>query len=165
MRIRMLLAWVIAFAAIIMTIADIDQERASRTAAAASQNGNVWNSTMLWYPTLSEAGDAIAGLLNQIDATCSLDVDPVQATNGAGPEGTVYAFSVNWACPSEGLSGSVWQSSMFWYPTLGEAGDALAAQMNMIDAACATDIDSVQATNGVGPEGTVYAFLVTWACV
>lgn len=132
--------------------------------SSAQEPPAVWNSAMVWQPGLVESGDAIAELVNQIDAACNVDVDPVQASGGAGPEGAVYAFSVNWACPSGGAGVSTWNSAMVWQPTLGEAGDAMSALVNQIDASCAVDVDPVQASGGTGPEGPVYAFVVTWAC-
>lgn len=67
--------------------------------SSAQEPPAVWNSAKIWQPTLGEAGDALAELVNQIDASCVVDVDPVQASGGAGPEGPVYAFAVTWACP------------------------------------------------------------------
>lgn len=132
----------------------------------AQQAPATWNSAMLWQPTLSEAGQAMSELVNQIEASCSVDVDTVMATNGAGPEGPVYAFVVTWACPSDAAqtTSGVWNSAMLWRPTLGEAGDAMSELVNQIDAPCAVDADPVTATNGTGPEGPVYAFVITWAC-
>jgi hypothetical protein len=37
-------------------------------------------------------------VLNEIDGSCLVDVDPVTTTSGTGPEGTVYAFIVSWSC-------------------------------------------------------------------
>jgi hypothetical protein len=53
---------------------------------------------MIWRPTLEEAGLALAEWVNQIEASCNVDVDTVTAINGSGPEGDVYAFAVTWAC-------------------------------------------------------------------
>jgi hypothetical protein len=52
---------------------------------------------MLWRPTLEEAGEALAEVINQIDASCSVDIDPVVAPERAS-EGPVYAFAVTWTC-------------------------------------------------------------------
>ena len=134
-------------------------------AGSAQQSGSTAQSAMLWYPSLAEAGDAIAGLVNQIDAGCAVDVDPVVSTNGAGPEGAVYAFAVTWGCAdAASADGGTWLSSMLWYPNLTDAGDALAGLINQIDASCTIDTDRVASTNGAGPEGIVYAFAVTWSC-
>lgn len=138
----------------------------SSPAEAAQASEATWNSAMLWEPTLAGAGEALAGLVNQIDASCSVDVDSVMTTNGADPQGSVYAFAISWTCPAtaEETSGSGWNSAMIWQPTLTEAGEALAALLNEIDASCSVDVDPVQAASGAGPEGPVYAFAVTWAC-
>jgi hypothetical protein len=66
--------------------------------SAAQPAPATWNSTMIWQPTLEDAGIALAELVNQIDASCSVDVDPVVPANGEGPEGPVYAFAVTWTC-------------------------------------------------------------------
>jgi hypothetical protein len=68
------------------------------TPAHVQAQSGAWNSTMIWRPTLEEAGLALAEWVNQIDASCDVDVDNVTAINGAGPEGDVYAFAVTWAC-------------------------------------------------------------------
>lgn len=132
----------------------------------AQQDGPTWQANVFWYPSLEESGIALAELVNQIDASCSVDVDPVVAANGSGPEGAVYAFAVTWRCPA-GIAETpenTWQSAMLWQPTLADAGNALAELVNQIDAACSVDVDPVVATNGSGPEGPVYAFVATWAC-
>lgn len=67
-------------------------------AVVSAQDQQTWNSTMIWAPTLEEAGLSLAEFVNEIDANCSVDVDPVSATNGDGPEGPVYAFAVTWSC-------------------------------------------------------------------
>jgi hypothetical protein len=67
-------------------------------AVAAQEASSTWNSTMVWRPTLEEAGIGLAEVVNRIDASCSVDVDPVVPTDGTGPEGTVCAFAVTWAC-------------------------------------------------------------------
>jgi hypothetical protein len=138
----------------------------AQATSAVRQDGPVWNSAMVWQPTLPDAGLALADLVNQIDATCHVDVDPVVTTAGSGPEGAVYAFAVTWGCPAGAaeVPTSVWNSALIWQPTLADAGDALAAHLNEIDATCAVDVDTIVAANGTGPEGPVYAFLVTWAC-
>ena len=53
---------------------------------------------MFWRPSLEKAGIGLAEIVTQIDASCMVDVDPGLPTNGSGPEGTVYAFAVTWAC-------------------------------------------------------------------
>ena len=65
---------------------------------SAQTQGGTWNSTTIWRPNLADAGLALAEFVNQIDATCFVDVDPITSTNGAGPEGPVYAFAVTWSC-------------------------------------------------------------------
>src|SRR5690606_16204544 len=91
--------------------------------SAAQQPPATWLSTVIWQPTLADAGIALAEFVNQIDATCSVDVDPVMAANGTGPEGSVYAFAVTWACPPGAAQAGVstWLSTMIWRPTLEEA--------------------------------------------
>ncbi len=76
----------------------IERRDSSAPAVAAQGASLTWNSTMVWRPTLEEAGIGLAEVVNQIDASCSVDVDPVVPTDGTGPEGTVYAFAVTWAC-------------------------------------------------------------------
>lgn len=139
---------------------------AAQATSAVRQTAMVWNSAMIWQPTLPDAGVALAELVNQIDATCNVDVDPVVATDGSGPEGAVYAFTVTWGCPTGAAEAptNVWNSALIWQPTLADAGNALATHLNEIDATCSVDVDTVVAANGTGPEGPVYAFLVTWAC-
>jgi hypothetical protein len=58
----------------------------------------------------------------------------------------------------------VWFSTVVWRPTLADAAIALAEFVNEIDSSCAVDVDPVMTTSGEGPEGTVYAFAVTWVC-
>jgi hypothetical protein len=58
----------------------------------------------------------------------------------------------------------VWLSNVVWRPTLADAAVALAEFVNEIDSSCAVDVDPVTTTSGEGPEGTVYAFVVTWTC-
>ncbi|MCA9858191.1 MAG: hypothetical protein KC438_00645 [Thermomicrobiales bacterium] len=125
-----------------------------------------WLSAVIWGPSLPEAGAALAEHVNQIDAACDLDVDVVQATNGAGSEGAVYAFLTTWSCPASNPdpAGATWQSTIIWEPTLQGAGNALAQHLNQTDASCRVDVDDIQSTNGAGPEGPVYAFVVAWAC-
>ncbi len=144
----------------------IGQRDGAAPAEAAQTTSAVWNSGMVWAPSLQETGDALAGLVNEINAACVVDVDPTVATNGAAVDGTVYALAVTWSCPpgtAQG-SGGTWQSAMLWRPTLPETGDALAELVNQIDASCIVDVDRVVATNGAGPEGPVYAYAITWAC-
>lgn len=138
----------------------------SSTAAQQTEPPAAWLSNVIWAASLPDAGAALAEHLNQIDAACNVDVDVIQSTNGAGPEGAVYAFLVVWACPetNPNPSGLTWQSALIWDPTLEGAGLALAAHLNQTDATCLVDVDDVQSTNGAGPEGILYAFLVTWAC-
>lgn len=163
---RTSLAFVVALGLVAMASYGLGQRQGLEPAGAAQPAAPVWNSTMLWQPSLAEAGDALAGLTNQVDASCSLDVDPAVPTNGTGPEGAVYAFAVTWACPvNESQVGvATWNSAMLWRPTLAESGDALAELTNQIDVSCTVDVDRVVAANGAGPEGPVYAFAVTWAC-
>jgi len=136
------------------------------SSAAAQDAPPSWQSAVIWAPSLEESGVALAEHLNQIDAACNVDIDTIETTNGAGPEGAVYAFLVTWSCPSSNPSptGSTWQSAMIWQPTLQEAGAALSAHLNQTDATCRVDINDIQSTNGAGPEGPVYAFVVAWAC-
>ncbi len=65
---------------------------------AAQDGSGTWNSTMIWRPTLEETGLALAEWVNEIDASCNVDVDNITAINGNGPEGDVYAVAVTWAC-------------------------------------------------------------------
>jgi hypothetical protein len=131
---------------------------------AAQEEGATWQSSMLWYPSLEEAGIGLADLVNQIDASCGVDVDNVTIANGTAPEGTVYAFAVTWSCPPGATGERTWQSSMLWQPSLAETGEALASFVNEIEAGCRVDVDPVVAASGSGPEGAVYAFAITWAC-
>ena len=133
---------------------------------AAQDTSPIWQSAVIWAPSLPEAGDALAEYLNQIDAACTVDVDVIQSTNGAGPEGAVYAFLVAWTCPASNPNpaGLTWQSTIIWAPNLTDAGTGLAEHLNQMDATCRVDVDSIQSTNGSGPEGPVYAFVVAWAC-
>lgn len=134
--------------------------------AAAQDAPPSWLSTVIWAPSLPDAGAALAEHLNQVDAACGVDIDVIQSTNGAGPEGAVYAFLVVWSCPESNPNpaGATWQSTIIWQPTLPDAGAALAQHLNQIDPGCRVDVDTIQSTNGVGPEGPVYAFSVAWAC-
>ncbi len=134
--------------------------------AAAQEASPAWLSAVVWAPSLQEAGVSLAEHLNQIDAACNVDIDVVQTTNGAAPEGAVYAFLVTWSCPESNPnpSGSTWQSTLIWRPTLEAAGLSLAEHLNGTDAGCRVDVDDIQSTNGIGPEGPVYAFVVAWAC-
>lgn len=134
--------------------------------AAAQEAPASWLSTIIWAPSLSETGEALSSHLNQIDAACNVDIDVVQAANGAGPEGAVYALLVTWSCPATNPNpaGSTWQSTVIWEPTLEGSATALANHLNQTDATCRVDVDDIQATNGTGPEGPAYAFVVAWAC-
>jgi hypothetical protein len=134
--------------------------------AAAQDAAPTWQSAVIWAPSLQETGAALSEHVNQIDAACTVHVDVVQTTNGAAPEGSVYAFLVTWACPASNPSptGATWQSAVVWQPTLPEAGTALSEHLNQTDAACRVEVESIQSTNGAGPEGPVYAFIVVWAC-
>lgn len=136
------------------------------SSAAAQETPPSWFSAIIWAPSLQEAGVSLSEHLNQIDAACNIDVDVIQATSGSGPEGAVYAFLVAWSCPASNPSpaGLTWQSAIIWQPTLQEAGAALADHLNQTDATCRVDVDNIQSTNGAGPEGPVYAFVVAWAC-
>ena len=100
MRTRM--STIVACAFVLVVVATLayglGRRDGSAPAVAAQDAPSTWNSTMLWRPTLEEAGIGLAEVVNQIDASCSVDVDPVLPTDGAGPEGTVYAFAVAWAC-------------------------------------------------------------------
>jgi hypothetical protein len=133
---------------------------------AAQDPPPVWLSHVLWYPSLAEAGIGLSEVVNQIDAGCTVDVDPVQSSNGAGPDGPVYGFAVSWNCrPGVAPFGAdTWYSTMVWRPYVADAGIALAEVLNEIDGSCTVDVDPVMASNGSGPEGPVYAFAVTWSC-
>lgn len=140
---------------------------ASGVPGASAQDAQpTWMSAIIWGPSLQEAGSALSAHVNQIDATCNVDVDVIQSTNGAATEGAVYAFLVAWSCPESNPSanGLTWQSAVIWQPTLEASAAALAEHLNQTDATCRVDVDDIQSTNGAGPEGPVYAFLVTWAC-
>lgn len=155
------------FARIVTALLALTAISLSATLPTNAQNaGPAWQSTIIWAPSLAEAGQALAAHVNQINVSCNVDVDPVVSTNGAGPEGAVYAFVVAWSCPASNTSPSdaTWQSAMIWDPTLAGAAAALSAHLNQTDATCRVDVDNVTSTNGAGPEGIVYAFLVTWAC-
>ena len=93
---------IVAFALLLVVVAalgfGLGRRDGSTPAVAAQDAPSTWNSTMLWRPSLEEAGIGLAEIVNQIDASCSVDVDPVLPTDGSGPEGTVYAFAVTWAC-------------------------------------------------------------------
>lgn len=133
----------------------------------AAQNGEApWFSNVIWQPSLADSGAAIAEFVNQIDASCSVTVEPVLAANGVGPEGAVYAFAIYWTCPpgTPEVPEATWQSAMIWQPNLADAGIALAEHLNQIPASCRVNVDSIVPSSGSGPEGPVYAFLVTWAC-
>lgn len=126
----------------------------------------VWFSQVLWYPSLEEAGIGLAELVNQIDAACEVDVDPVASTNGGGSDGPVYGFAVAWTCLPGGASfgAGTWNSTTLWRPTIADTGLAMTEILNEIDGSCVVDVDSVSASNGAGPEGPVYALTLTWAC-
>jgi plastocyanin len=164
---RLCVALAVALALVATAGYSLRSGQGAAQVAAAQPEIATWNSAMVWRPSLLEAGEALTELVNQIDALCSVDVDAVVATNGSGPEGPVYAFGVTWACPAgAGQPGAAtWNSAMVWRPTLLEAGEALTAMINQIEAECSVDVDPVMVTNGPGPEGPVYAFAVTWACV
>ena len=100
MRIRMplVVALALAFALVVAAGYGLGRREGPASASAAQSASATWNSTMIWRPTLVEAGEALAEVVNQIDASCSVDVDPVVATNGAAPEGPIYAFAVTWTC-------------------------------------------------------------------
>ncbi|MGD9712500.1 MAG: hypothetical protein AB7V46_10590 [Thermomicrobiales bacterium] len=134
--------------------------------SAAQEPPPTWFSNVLWYPSLEEAGLGIAELLNQIDAACAVDVDPVRSSNGAGADGPVYGFTVAWSCqPGVAAAGiDSWYSTMLWRPTIADTGLALSEVLNEIDGSCTVDADPVLASNGSGPEAPVYAFVVSWAC-
>lgn len=93
---------IVVFALVLVVVASVafalGRWSSDDRAVAAQQGPPTWNSTMLWRPTLEEAGLGLAEIVNQIDASCTVDVDPVVTTNGTGPEGTVYAFAVTWVC-------------------------------------------------------------------
>lgn len=66
--------------------------------AVSAQSGGVWMSQTVWRPDLAEAAIAVTEVLNEIDGSCLVDVDPVTTTSGSGPEGAVYAFIIAWTC-------------------------------------------------------------------
>lgn len=152
---------VLAAVAIVCFVAPL-----SPTVSAFQEQAPTWMSNVLWYPSLDEAGVGIAEFVNQIDASCDVDVDPVTSTNGSGPDGTVYGFAVSWTCRAGVAPAGVdsWYSTMLWRPTIADTGIALTEVLNEIDGSCTVDVDPVNASNGAGPEGPVYAFVVTWAC-
>lgn len=139
---------------------------ASAPVSAQDAAPPVWLSTIIWAPSLPEAGTSLAEHVNQIDAACTVQIDNVQSANGSGPEGAVYAFLVTWSCPESNPNptGATWQSTIVWQPTLADAATSLTQHLNQIDASCRVEIDPIQSTNGAGPEGPVYAFVVAWAC-
>lgn len=61
-------------------------------------------------------------------------------------------------------SGGVWFSQTVWRPNLADAAIALTEVLNEIDGACLVDVDPITTTSGSGPEGAVYAFIVSWTC-
>lgn len=67
-------------------------------ASNSNPAGATWQSAIVWQPTLEASAAALADQLNQTDASCRVAVNDIQSTNGAGPEGPVYAFAVVWAC-------------------------------------------------------------------
>jgi plastocyanin len=81
----------------------IVQLAAPLTTNAAQEASGTWNSAMVWRATLPEAADGLAEVLNDIDASCSVDVDPVVASGGSAPEGPVYAFAITWSCADLGM--------------------------------------------------------------
>jgi hypothetical protein len=95
---RTLVVVALALALVAVVAYDVGQRTVVTSVDAAQDEPQTWNSTMVWRPTLEEAGVALAEVVNQIDARCQVDVDPVTATNGETPEGTVYAFAITWTC-------------------------------------------------------------------
>lgn len=95
---RTIVSLALAFALVAAVAFGLGQRNAAAPVSAAQAEPATWYSTMMWRPTLEEAGIGLAEILNQIDARCIVDVDPVTATNGQGPEGPVYAFSITWSC-------------------------------------------------------------------
>jgi hypothetical protein len=91
----MSVALLVALVFIVLAVVNLGQRSTSAQLPPA-----VWNSAMVWQPTLEDAGFALSDLVNQIDASCTVDVDTAVASNGAGPEGPVYAFAITWACPA-----------------------------------------------------------------
>lgn len=92
---RMSVALLVALALVAMAVLNLGQRSTSAQPPPA-----VWNSAMVWQPTLEDARFALSDLVNQIDASCAVDVDTAVTSNGAGPEWPVYAFAVTWACPA-----------------------------------------------------------------
>jgi uncharacterized cupredoxin-like copper-binding protein len=133
---------------------------------ADEQPQATWMSEVLWRPTLAEAGNALAELLNQISVSCEVDVQPLVATAGPGPEGPVYAFAVAWGChPNRpDIGDGVWTGSLLWYSLLSDAAVALAEELNTIPNSCFVDVDPVTATGGAGADGSVYAYAIIAAC-
>jgi hypothetical protein len=70
--------------ALIMTASGVAGVHTAPSVSAARQDAPTWNSAMVWRPSLSEAGDGLAQLLNEIDASCA--VYPVMAANVSGPD-------------------------------------------------------------------------------
>ncbi|MEZ4500769.1 MAG: hypothetical protein R2839_12030 [Thermomicrobiales bacterium] len=97
----------------------------------------VWFSQVLWYPSLEEAGIGLAELVNQIDAACEVDVDPVASTNGGGAT-AVYGFAVAWTCLPGGapFGAGTWNSTTLWRPTIADTGLAMTEILNEIDGSC-----------------------------
>jgi hypothetical protein len=60
--------------------------------------------------------------------------------------------------------GGVWMSQTVWRGNLADAAIAVTEVLNEIDGACLVDVDPITTTSGNGPEGTVYAFIVSWSC-
>lgn len=58
----------------------------------------------------------------------------------------------------------VWMSQTVWRGNLADAAIAVTEVVNEIDGRCLVDVDPISTTSGVGPEGTVYAFIITWSC-
>ncbi len=155
------LVFIVAIAAIVCSFVPL-----VGSVSVAQEQPAAWMSNVLWYPSLEEAGLGVAEFVNQIDASCDVDVDPVESTNGNGADGAVYGFAVSWTCrPGVAPAGvDSWYSTMLWRPTIADTGLALSEVLNEIDGSCTVDADPVVASNGNGPEGAVYAFIVTWAC-
>lgn len=95
---RTLIVVALAIALVAAAAYGLGSRNATSTVSAAQDEPATWNSTMVWRPTLAEAGEGVAEIVNQIDARCDVDVDPIQATNGEAPEGPVYAFVITWTC-------------------------------------------------------------------
>ena len=60
--------------------------------------------------------------------------------------------------------GGIWMSQTVWRGNLADAAIAVTEVLNEIDGACLVDVDPVTTTAGTGPEGTVYAFVISWTC-